>query len=187
MACYGRADCVSDVTEEHDLCAAELEACVQAGIPRSRGHQRRGPGRRTWFQYTIRNGQRNSTAVGYLHPVMGRKNLTVETEAHTTRILFEGKKAVGVEFLQKGQKHIAKCQGEVILAAGAVASPQILECSGVGQAAVLKAAGLPVVHELKGVGENMQDHYMLGCQYRLSPNTPRSTSCPAARGWSAKC
>ena len=160
---------VSDITEENELCAAQLEACVEAGIPRSKDINAADQEGVTWFQYTIRNGQRHSTAVGYLHGVMGRPNLTVETEAHTTRVLFDGKKAVGVEFIQKGQKHTARCQGEVILAAGAVASPQILECSGVGQAAVLKAAGVPVVHELKGVGENMQDHFMIGCQYRLRP------------------
>ena len=160
---------VSDVSEEHDLCAAELEACVEAGMPRSKDINAGDQEGVTWFQYTIRNGQRNSTAVGYLHPAMGRKNLTVETEAHTTRILFEGKRAVGVEYLQKGQKHTARTRGEVILAAGAVASPQLLEVSGVGQADVLKAAGVPMVHELKGVGENMQDHFMIGCQYRLKP------------------
>ena len=158
---------VSDITEEHDLCAAQLEACVQAGIPRSEdinGAEQEGV---TWFQYTIKNGQRNSTAVGYLHPAMKRPNLTVETEAHASRVLFEGKKAVGVEFLQRGSKRTARCNAEVILAAGAVASPQLLEVSGVGRADVLKAAGVPVVHELKGVGENMQDHFMIGCQYRL--------------------
>jgi choline dehydrogenase len=160
---------VSDITEQHPMSAVMLDACVEAGIPRSddiNGGKQEGV---TWFQATIKNGRRHSTAVGYLHPVMGRPNLKVETEAHTTRILFEGKKAVGVEFLQKGQKRTAKCQGEVILAAGAVASPQLLECSGVGQGEVLRRAGVPVVHELKGVGENLQDHFMLGCQYRLKP------------------
>ena len=160
---------VTDITEEHDLCAAQLEACVQAGIPRSRDINGKSQEGVTWFQYTIKNGQRNSTAVGYLHPAMSRPNLKVETEAHTTRVLFEGKTAVGVEFLQKGVLRQAKANREVILSAGAVASPQILECSGVGRADVLKAAGVPVLHELKGVGENMQDHFMIGCQYRLKP------------------
>ncbi len=160
---------VSDITEQHPLSAAQLEACVEAGIPRSTDINAADQEGVTWFQFTIRNGQRHSTAVGYLHEVMGRPNLAVATEAHTLRVLFEGKKAVGVEYLQRGQKHTARAQAEVILAAGAVASPQILECSGVGQADVLKRAGVPVVHELKGVGENLQDHYMIGCQYRLKP------------------
>ena len=160
---------VSDITERHPLSAAELEACVEAGIPRSSDINAGDQEGVTWFQFTIKNGQRHSTAVGYLHEVMGRPNLAVATEAHTLRVLLEGKKAVGVEYLQKGQTHTARAQAEVILAAGAVASPQILECSGIGQAEVLRRAGVPVVHELKGVGENLQDHYMIGCQYRLKP------------------
>jgi len=101
--------------------------------------------------------------------VMGRPNLAVATEAQATRVLFEGKKAVGVEYLQKGAKRTARANAEVILAAGAVASPQLLEVSGIGRADVLKGAGVEVLHELKGVGENLQDHYMIGCQWRLKP------------------
>jgi choline dehydrogenase len=160
---------VSDMSEQHPISGALLEAAVEAGIPRSddiNGANQEGV---TWFQFTIKNGQRHSTAVGYLHGVMGRPNLTVATEAQATRVLLEGKKAVGVEYLQKGAKRTAKAQGEVILAAGAVASPQLLECSGIGRSDVLKAAGVEVVHELKGVGENLQDHYMVGCQWRLKP------------------
>ena len=160
---------VSDITEQHPMSAVMLDACAEAGIPRSDDINTGKQEGVTWFQATVKNGRRHSTAVGYLHGVMGRPNLTVETEAHTTRILLEGKKATGVEFLQKGQKRTAACRGEVILAAGSVASPQILECSGIGQGDVLRRAGVPVIHELKGVGENLQDHYMLGCQYRLKP------------------
>ncbi|HXZ67939.1 MAG TPA: GMC family oxidoreductase N-terminal domain-containing protein [Alphaproteobacteria bacterium] len=159
---------VSDITEQHPISAAQLEACVQAGIPRKDDYNgdedQEGV---SWFQFTIKNGQRNSTAVAYLHPAMGRPNLKVETEAHTTKILFEGKKAVGVEYLQHGQKQTARAGKEVILAAGAVASPQILEVSGIGQGALLQKLGIPVVHDLPGVGENLQDHFMLGCQWRL--------------------
>ena len=91
----------------------------------------------SWFQLSIKGGRRHSTAVGYLHPVMGRANLYVATEAHATRILFEGRKAVGVEYVQKGARRTAKCRREVILAAGAVASPQLLEVSGIGRGDVL--------------------------------------------------
>ena len=160
---------VSDMTEQHPISGALLEAAVEAGIPRSPDINARRQEGVTWFQFTIKNGQRHSTAVGYLHPVMGRPNLTVETEAQATRILFEGKKAVGVVFVQKGARRTARTQGEVILAAGAVASPQLLEVSGVGQGALLQSLGVPVVHELKGVGENLQDHFMIGCQWRLKP------------------
>src|SRR5215469_12530092 len=145
---------VSDMTEQHPISGALLEAAVEAGIPRSEdinGGQQEGV---TWFQFTIKNGQRHSTAVGYLHGVMGRPNLAVATEAQATRVLLEGKKAVGVEYIQKGVKRTARANAEVILAAGAVASPQVLECSGIGRADVLKKAGVAVVQQLKGVGEN---------------------------------
>ncbi len=160
---------VSDITEQNPISQALLDAAVEAGIPRNddiNGGDQEGV---TWFQLTVKNGRRHSTAVGYLHPVMGRPNLRVETEAHTTRVLFDGKKAIGVEFLQHGQKHVAKCTREVILAAGAVASPQILEVSGIGRGEILQQAGVPVLQELNGVGENLQDHYMIGCQWRLKP------------------
>ena len=160
---------VSDMTEQHPISGALLEAAVEAGIPRSPDINAQHQEGVTWFQFTIKNGQRHSTAVGYLHPVMGRPNLTVETEAQATRILFDGKKAVGVEFIQRGEKRSARTQGEVILAAGAVASPQLLEVSGVGQGALIQSLGVPLVHELKGVGENLQDHFMIGCQWRLKP------------------
>ena len=161
---------VSDITEKNPISTALLDAAVEAGIPRNddiNGGEQEGA---TWFQLTVKNGKRHSTAVGYLHPVMGRKNLRVETEAHTTRVLFQGKRAVGVEYLQHGEKKTARCRREVILAAGAVASPQILEVSGIGRGDVLQKAGVPVLQELKGVGENLQDHYMIGCQWRLKPD-----------------
>ena len=161
---------ISDMTEQHPISGALLEAAVEAGIPRSPDINARHQEGVTWFQFTIKNGQRHSTAVGYLHPVMGRPNLTVETEAQATRILFEGRKAVGVEFVQRGARRTARTQGEVILAAGAVASPQLLEVSGVGQGAIVQSLGVPLVHELKGVGENLQDHFMIGCQWRLKPD-----------------
>ena len=116
---------------------------------------------------TAKNGRRHSAAVAYLHPAMKRANLTVETHALTTRILFEGKRAVGVEFMQHGETRRVMVGREVILAAGAVDSPKLLEISGVGQGALLQELGVTVVHESPLVGENMQDHYMIGCQAAL--------------------
>jgi choline dehydrogenase len=160
---------VSDITEQHPISAALLDAAVEAGIPRSDdingGHQEGV----TWFQLSIKGGKRCSTAVGYLHPVMHRQNLVVETEAQATRILFDGLRAVGVEFMQLGQAHTVSCRREVILAAGAVASPQLLEVSGIGQGKILQQNNISVIRELKGVGENLQDHFMIGCQWRLKP------------------
>jgi choline dehydrogenase len=161
---------VSDITERNPISSALLDAAVQAGIPRSddiNGAEQEGV---TWFQLSIKGGKRHSTAVAYLHPVMTRPNLTVETEAHTARVLFDGKRAVGIAFLRRGQMRTAKARREVILAAGAVASPQILELSGIGRGDILQKHGLSVLHELKGVGENLQDHYMIGCQWRLKPD-----------------
>lgn len=158
---------VADFSEQNEVSKALHDACVEAGIPASRDINARQQEGVTWFQTTTRKGRRHSTAVGYLHPVMNRPNLQVETEALTHRVLFEGKRAVGVEYEQHGQKKIARANAEVILAAGAVASPQILELSGVGKGEILKEFGIPVVHESSNVGENLQDHYMIGCQWRV--------------------
>jgi choline dehydrogenase len=98
---------------------------------------------------------------------MGRSNLQVELRAMTTRILFEGKRAVGIEFVQNGETRKVMVKREVILAAGSVESPKLLEISGIGQGALLQELGVPVIHESKGVGENLQDHVMIGCQAPL--------------------
>lgn len=160
---------VSDITEKNEVSKALLDAAIEAGIPRRDDINDGDQEGATWFQLTIKDGKRNSTAVGYLHPVMNRPNLDVETEAQTTKVLFEGKKAVGVEYVQHGQKRTARTNGEVILAAGAVASPQLLEVSGIGRGELLQQHGIPVLHELNGVGENLQDHFMIGCQWRVKP------------------
>jgi len=160
---------VADFSTRHPLSAAMLEACVEAGIPRSPDVNAAEQEGVTWFQLTTRKGKRCSTAVGYLHPVMHRANLRVETRAQVTRILFKGRRAVGVEYLQHGQRREALASAEVILAAGAVASPQLLEVSGIGNGALLQRHGISVLADLPGVGENLQDHYMIGAQWRVKP------------------
>jgi choline dehydrogenase len=154
-----------DYSERNAVSQALLDACVEAGIPYSPDINAREQEGVTWFQLTEKGGKRCSTSVAFLHPAMARKNLRVETEAQTTRILFEGKRAVGVEYVQGGATKVARARAEVIVAAGAVASPQLLEVSGIGPGAVLNALGVPVVHENASVGENLQDHYMIGCQW----------------------
>ncbi|MGI9170628.1 MAG: GMC oxidoreductase, partial [Caulobacteraceae bacterium] len=119
------------------------------------GHRQEGFGA---YQLNIRNGRRWSAAAAYLRPALNRPNLTAEVGARTTRILFEGRRAVGVEYVQNGQARQARADAEVLLCAGAVQSPQILQLSGVGEPAALKAAGVAPVHELAGVGANLQDH-----------------------------
>lgn len=110
------------------------------------------------YQLTIRNGRRASAAVGYLHPALSRANLRAETDARIVRILIEHGRAVGVEYLQAGERRTAMAGGEVLLCAGAVQSPQILQLSGVGDADALGTAGVEVTHALPGVGANLQDH-----------------------------
>jgi choline dehydrogenase len=158
---------VSDFPEEHTVSKAIVEACVQAGIPYKPDLNDGNQEGSSFFQMTAKNGRRHSAAVAYLHPAMKRSNLTVEKRAMATRILWDGRKAIGVEFMQNGEKRRAMAGREVILAAGAVESPKLLEISGVGQGAQLQELGVPVVHESPLVGENMQDHYMIGCQTAL--------------------
>ena len=147
---------------------AMVEAGVQAGYPRTddlNGYQQEGFG--PMDRTVTKNGRRSSTARGYLDQAKSRSNLTIVTHAATDRILFEGKRAVGVEYLQGDSKTPvrATARKEVLLSAGAIASPQILQRSGVGPAALLQKFNIPVVHDLPGVGENLQDHLEMYLQY----------------------
>ena len=111
------------------------------------------------YQVTVRNARRCSAATGYLKPIRHRSNLTVRTNAMASRILVENGRAVGVEIIEKGgQKSILRCEREVIVSSGAIGSPRLLQLSGIGPAEHLRAAGVEVVHDLPGVGENLQDH-----------------------------
>ena len=162
---------VSDVTTRHEVSDAVVEACVEAGIPRNtdvNGEDQEGV---SYYQLTVKNGQRCSAAVAYLHPAMGRANLTVETRALTTRVIFEGKRAVGVEYLQNGVRKTARARREVILSGGAINSPQLLQLSGIGPGELLRDHGIEVVADLPGVGENLQDHYVMAVTYRLIAGT----------------
>jgi choline dehydrogenase len=162
---------VSDVTTTHPVSDAVVEACVEAGIPRNpdvNGEDQEGV---SYYQLTVKNGQRCSAAVAYLHPAMGRANLRVETRALTGKVLFEGKKAVGVEFIQNGVKRTAKAAKEVILCGGAINSPQLLQLSGIGPADLLRQHGVEVLVDAPGVGENLQDHYVMSVTYRLKAGT----------------
>ena len=155
------------MTTGHVVSDAVVEACVEAGIPRNpdvNGADQEGV---CYYQLTVKNGQRCSAAVAYLHPVMSRANLRIETHALATRVIFEGKRAVGVEYMQNGERKVARAKREVILAGGAVNSPQLLQLSGVGPGALLAEHVIAVVADLPGVGENLQDHYVISTTYRL--------------------
>lgn len=158
---------VSDMRDGHPVSDAVIDACVQAGLPRIEDLNAAQQEGATWFQVTMKNGQRWSAAVAYLHPALKRSNLVVETGSLATRVLFRDKRAVGVEFIQNGTRRTATANAEVILAGGAVNSPQLLQLSGVGPAALLQEHGIPVVADVPGVGENLQDHYVVGLRYRL--------------------
>jgi choline dehydrogenase len=151
--------CVSDVSEPHPLCDAFLAAADACGYPRNldcNGATQTGFG---YNQVTQRRGRRCSAAVGYLRPARERANLTVATDAHATRILFSGKRAIGIEYLRAGVRESAHARSEVILAAGAFNSPQLMQLSGLGPASHLQALGIPVLADMPGVGANLQDHY----------------------------
>jgi choline dehydrogenase len=147
----------------------ELErAVVNAGLPVCADHNGAGQEGVGRLEITTNRGRRASSARAYLHPARGRPNLTVLTKAHTTRILFEGRRAIGVEVLRDGRIERIHANREVVLCAGTYASPQLLMLSGVGPADQLRAFGIDVVHDLPGVGENLQEHPNLLNIYRAN-------------------
>jgi len=148
--CYG--------TVKNPLHAAWLAAAKQAGYPLTddvNGFQQEGFGR---MDMTVDRGIRASVANAYLRPAMKRQNLKVETRALASQVVFEGRRAVGVRYTQGGTERVVRARREVIVSAGSIASPQLLKLSGVGPGAELQQLGIPVVHDLPGVGENLQDH-----------------------------
>ena len=150
-----------------ELLDAFIEAAVEAGIPRVDDFNTGSNEGISYFQVNQKNGRRWSSARGFLKPALSRPNLKVETHAHATRILFEGKRAVGVEFMQNGSLRQVLARQEVVLSAGAVASPKILQLSGIGDGALLQQHGVDVIHHLPGVGENLQDHLQLRPVYKV--------------------
>jgi choline dehydrogenase len=158
---------VADVCETDPLLDKVIQAAVARGYPHNpdyNGESQEGFG---YFQTTMKNGQRMSTAKAYLRPARARSNLSVETDAHALSIRFQGRRAMGVAVRQRGSVREVRASREVILCAGAVQSPQLLELSGVGQPDLLRAHGIDVVHAVPGVGENLQDHYIVRLTFRL--------------------
>jgi choline dehydrogenase len=158
---------VSDPRETHPLGEAFLEAAKNSGYktnPDFNGADQEGFGK---YQWTIRNGRRHSAAKGYLRPARKRPNLTVATDAHATRLLFEGRRAIGVEYRQGGALRSAMASGEVIVAGGAYNSPQLLQLSGLGPAELLKSYGIEPIADIKGVGADLKDHYNAPIMYKV--------------------
>jgi 4-pyridoxate dehydrogenase len=140
------------------LVDAYLEAATASGHPLNddyNAERQDGFGR---MQMTIRHGRRESAATAYLHPVLARKNLTVAVHSQVTRIMFKGARAIGVEYLEVGQRRATYAEREVIVSAGSISSPQILMLSGIGDPKALAAHGIKVKVPLPGVGQNLQDH-----------------------------
>jgi choline dehydrogenase len=166
------------------LHAAWLAAAREAGYPSSddvNGMQQEGFGR---MDMTVGEGRRSSAANAYLRPVLGRENLSMITRALVSRILFDGKRASGVEYLRGGKTHRVSANAEVILCGGPINSPQLLKLSGVGPSAELREHQIDVVHELAGVGENLQDHLEFYFQVASKePVTLYSSISPWSRAW----
>ncbi len=174
---------VSDIHERHPICEAFIAGAEAAGVPRNpdyNGAVQEGVG---YFQRTIRAGRRHSAATGYLHPVRRRRNLRVETDAQVLRIDVAGGRATGVTWRRHGQVHTSSAGAEVILAAGAVNSPHLLQLSGIGPADRLRAAGIAVVHDLAGVGEGLQDHYAMRVVHRVTQPVTLNERARGPRLW----
>jgi len=149
---------VSDLRQVSDLTRAFVRSAQEAGIPFTtdfNGSRQRGVG---FNQTTTRNGRRSSAAVSYLRPALKTGNLEIRTGCTVNRILFEGDRATGVEYLRNGKLETVRAEKEVILSAGAVQSPKLLMLSGIGPEKELQKHGIPIKHRLEGVGQNLQDH-----------------------------
>jgi choline dehydrogenase-like flavoprotein len=172
---------VNDMPDRHKLCDAFIASAEALGVPRNddfNGARQEGTG---YYQATIRNGRRASAATGYLRPALERPNLRVAVEALATRLLFEGTRAVGVEYRQGGAPHQARAAREVIVAGGSINSPQLLQLSGVGPRTLLESHGIPLVHEAPGVGEDLQDHFYVRTYWRC--NRPITLNDDLASWW----
>ncbi len=158
-----------------------IKAAEQAGHPRNddfNGPTQEGAG---YYQMTTRNGRRCSTAKGF-SPARRRPNLKVVPDALASRVLFEGKNAVGVEYIQGGVLCRARAEGEVILSGGAFNSPQLLQLSGVGPGSLLRQFGIDVVHDMPGVGDDLQDHFQARFNYECSEPITTNDAMATLRG-----
>jgi choline dehydrogenase len=170
---------VSDVSASvHPLCHTFLKACDTLGIARTRdfnGAHSEGAG---LWEVTIRDGVRVSASNAYLKPARHRPNLEIRTRAQATRVLFQGQRASGVEFLQSGGKQLARARREVLICAGTINSPQLLELSGIGEPMLLRRFGIPVVADSPAVGQGLQDHLAVNYYYRSRVRTLNDELAP---------
>lgn len=158
---------VAQMCDTHELCDAFIDAAEASGYPRNADYNNGNQEGFGYFQVTMKNGKRQSTARAFLDPVRSRPNLTIETDALVSKLILEGKRCVGVSYTVHGQPKEARCGREVIVSCGAVQSPGVLEHSGIGQPELLRSHGIEVKHELKGVGENYGDHFAPRMNWRV--------------------
>jgi len=165
---------VSDLQNDHPYCDAWLQAAAQFGLPRNRDFNAETDFGVGAYQLSIQDGWRSSAARCFLRPALKNPTLTLTMHAQASRVLFEGSTAVGVEWIEAGATRSARAECEVILCAGALQSPQLLQLSGIGQPALLREHGIPVVADAPELGENLQDHYqarvIVRLKHRLSLN-----------------
>ena len=170
---------VADVSANvHPLCATFLESCSALDIPQTGDFNGAQPVGAGLWQVTIKDGRRVSSASAYLHPAMQRANLTVRLRAQATRVLFTGKRASGVEYLCNGARQVARARREVLLSAGAINSPQLLELSGIGDPEVLRRFEIALVAESPAVGRGLQDHVAVNYYYRSRVKTLNNQLAP---------
>lgn len=158
----------TSIKTPHPLVEALIDAAGKLGVPRVRDFNSGDQEGVGYYQLTTRNGRRCSTAVAYLRPAQDRPNLRIETDAHAMAVLFEGSRACGVRYRRDGQVRTLRARREVVLCAGALQSPQLLQLSGIGPANLLREFGIGIVRDLPGVGENLQDHLQLRVMYKIA-------------------
>ena len=149
---------VSEVTDRNPIYDGLFKAAEENNIPVNKDYNGDEQEGISYTQTTIFKGERMSAKVAYLSPIKSRKNLTIITNSLVTRLLFEGKQCVGAEVKNKNKKIQFSAAKEVVLCGGAINSPQVLELSGIGERSILESKGIELIHELKGVGENLRDH-----------------------------
>ncbi|WP_430415496.1 GMC family oxidoreductase [Parasphingorhabdus sp.] len=159
---------LADMEDKNPLSEAFLEAGQQAGMPLAEDVNRGAQEGISYFQINTEKGKRSNTARAFLKPAKARPNLTVVTDASVTKVILENKRATGVRYVQHGMHKQAHSRNAVILSAGAIASPQLLEHSGIGNPEILTENGVEPLHNLPGVGENLQEHYMVPFLFRAS-------------------
>ena len=171
----------TSIPKAHPLMDAIIAGGEELGVPRTEDFNSGDQEGVGYYQLFTKNGWRCSTAVAYLRPAQKRKNLRTEVNAQVTRVLFEGTRAVGVEYMQYGQRVTLRANKEVLLTAGALQSPQLLMLSGIGPAAHLREHGIEVKNDLPGVGQNMQDHLQLRLMYKVKQ--PITTNDDLKSNW----